>query len=118
MKHITGLACLFLMGGMLMLTSGCATNAFPGGPTVAGVVYTEVTSPAQYLSVALDKDAQPLKKGEASNMAFLGLFAFGDAGINAAMQNGGIKKVRHVDHTVQHFLYAIFARNKTIVYGE
>jgi hypothetical protein len=118
MKNITGLACLLLMVGMLMITSGCATNAFPGGPTVAGIVYTEVTSPAQYLSVALDKEAQPLRKGEASNMAFLGLFAFGDAGVNAAMQNGGIKKVHHVDHTIQHFLYAIFARNKTIVYGE
>jgi hypothetical protein len=118
MKQITGIAFILLMGGILMLTSGCATNAYPGGPTVAGIVYTEITSPAQYLSVALDKDAQPLRKGEASNMAFLGLFAFGDAGVDAAMKDGGIKKVHHVDHVIQHFLYAIFARNKTVVYGE
>ena len=118
MRQIYIFAVLFLMGCMLMLTSGCATNAFPGGPTVAGMIYTEITSPAQCLAIELDKDAQCLKKGEASNMAFLGLFAFGDAGIDAAMKNGDITKVHHVDHSVQHFLYAIFARDKTIVYGE
>jgi hypothetical protein len=64
MKKATVFACfLVIMGGILLFTSGCATNAFPGGPTVAGVVYTEITSPAQYLSIALDKDAKPMRKG-------------------------------------------------------
>lgn len=118
MKRILILALLLVMGCILMLCSGCATNVFPGGPTVAGIIFTETTSPAQNLSVALDKDAQSMRMGESSNMAILGLFAFGDGGIDAAMKNGGITKVHHVDHTIQHFLYAIFARNKTLVYGE
>jgi hypothetical protein len=112
------LAVLLVTGCVLLFSTGCATQIYPGGPTVAGVVYTEVTSPAQNLTVAVHKDAEPMRQGEASNMAFLGLFAFGDAGVDAAMENGDIEKVHHVDHTVQHFLYLIYARNITVVHGE
>jgi len=111
-------ALLVFAGFFIFFGSGCATNLYPGGPTPAGIIYTEVTGPAQYLAVATDNTAKGMRKGEASAMAILGLFAFGDAGIDAAMKDGGITKVHHVDHTVQHFLYAIFARDKTIVYGE
>jgi hypothetical protein len=104
--------------GVLVMASGCATNMYPGGPTPAGMLYTGITSPAQNLTVATDSSAAPNKKGEASAMAFLGLFAFGNGGINAAMKDGGITKVHHVDHHVVHFLYAIFAKDTTIVYGE
>ena len=118
MNRVFALAALLCVVILVLFSSGCATNVYPGGPTVAGVVYTEVTSPAQYLAVATDKDAECRRRGEASNMAFLGLFAFGDAGIDAAMRNGGITKVHHVDHVMQHFLYTIYARDKTVVYGE
>lgn len=118
MKRTRMLAMLLVTGCVLLFSTGCATNYYPGGPTVAGMLYTEVTSPAQNLTVAVDKDAQSMRKGEASNMAILGLLAFGDAGVNAAMENGGIEKVHHVDHTVHHFLYLIYASNKTVVYGE
>lgn len=102
----------------VVVMSGCVTNMYPGGPTPAGIVYTEVTSPAQCLTVATDNTAKSLRKGEASSMAFLGLFAFGDSGLEAAMRDARITKVHHADHTVQHFLYAVFIRSKTIVYGE
>jgi len=118
MKHTSRLAIVFLLGAILVLGAGCATNVFPGGPTVAGIIYTEITAPAQNLAIATDSAVSADKKGEASTMAFLGLFAFGDGGLDAAMKDGNITRVHHADHTVQHFLYAIFARNKIIVYGE
>lgn len=99
-------------------TTGCTTGLYPGGPTPAGIIYTEVTGPAQHLAVATHPDAEYYRRGEASAVAFLGLFAFGNNGVHAAMQNGSITKVHHVDHTVQHFLYALYVNHKTIVYGE
>ena len=79
---------------------------------------TVVTSPAQHLTVATDKDAQAMKTGESQNMSFLGLFAFGDGGIDAAMKQGGITKVHHVDHTVFSFLWGLWLQNTTVVHGE
>jgi len=104
--------------GAVVSLSGCAANLFPGGPSVAGVIYTGVTDPAQYLAVALDPTVGGRKSGTASSQAFLGLFAFGNSGVDAAMKNGGIAKVHHVDHGVQLVLGGLWARATTIVYGE
>jgi hypothetical protein len=118
MKSIRCIIGCILLVIIVLISSGCASNLYPGGPSVAGLIYTEVTTPAQMLTVAVDKDAQPFRKGEASSVAILGLFAFGNGGIDAAMKDAGITKVHHVDHTTQHFLYAIFAKDKVVVHGE
>lgn len=118
MRIVSSVLALSVIGAIALLGSGCVSNMYPGGPTPAGLVYTEVTAPAQMLTVATDSTAKSIRKGEASSMAFLGLFAFGDGGLDAAMKSAGITKVHHVDHTVQHFLYCIFLRNKIVVYGE
>jgi hypothetical protein len=82
------------------------------------LLYTDVKDPAQYLSVAVDTGARGQKVGKASADAFLGLFAFGDSSIDAAMKEGRITKVHHVDHQVQLVLGGLWARATTIVYGE
>ena len=91
---------------------------FPGGPTPSGVFVTNVRSPAQALTVATDASATGSKCGTASAGAVLGLFAFGDASVDAAMKAAGIRKVHHVDHEVNSFLMGVWLQNKTIVYGE
>lgn len=45
------------------------------------------------------------------------VFATGDASISAAMQNGGITRVHHVDNDTLNIL-GIYAKYTTIVYGE
>ena len=106
---------------LIMVTvflSGCATNLFPGGPTPAGIIMTNVKGPAQNLTVATDKDAQSRRVGTASVSAFAGLFAFGDASVDSAMKAGGITKVHHVDHQVNSLLLGLWLKNTTIVHGE
>lgn len=98
--------------------SGCATGIYPGGPTPAGVILTNVTVPAQNLAVATDKDVGGKKTGEATAKAILGLVAIGDSSISAAMQNGGIRKVHHVDHRVNLVLLGLYVETTTIVTGE
>lgn len=114
-RRVGGLCVLFVSSALLM---GCATNLFPGGPTPAGSLVTSVRAPALALAVAIDPTAKPVKKGKASAGAFLGLIAAGDASIEAAMKEGGITRVHHVDHEVNTFLLGIWVGDTTIVYGE
>lgn len=107
-----------LLGVVLVFITGCATAIYPGGPTPAGSLVTSVKSPAQALAVALDPSAKTTKNGEASSWAILGLFAGGDASVDAAMRSGGITRVHHVDHQVNSFLLGLYLQDKTIVCGE
>ena len=45
------------------------------------------------------------------------VLAMGDASISAAMANGGIARVHHVDHETLNIL-GVYSRYTTIVYGE
>jgi hypothetical protein len=98
--------------------SGCASNVFPGGPTIAGGLLTNVTSPAQSLTVATDATAKPIKEGSASATSFLGLIATGNASVQAAMKDGNISKVHNVDHTINTILFGVYASTTTTVHGE
>ena len=57
------------------------------------------------------------RKGEASSSSVLGLYASGDCSIATAAQNGGLKKIGHVDY--EYFNVIGIWQNATgIVYGE
>jgi hypothetical protein len=45
------------------------------------------------------------------------LFCEGDASLKAAMDNGAIKKVHHVDYKVKN-IFGIIGSTSTIVWGE
>lgn len=112
------LTLMIMVLGIAFPLSGCMSQIFPGWPTPAGGLITSVKSPTLNLAVAKDRDASIEKTGTSTVGAFLGLFAFGDGSIEAAMKNGGITKVHHVDHEVTSFLFGIWMQDKTFVYGE
>ena len=85
---------------------GCAT------PYPMGSAYTNVKLPI----IATSASESP-KVGTAECRSYLGLFATGDASIDAAMKNGGIKKIHHVDWEADNIL-GIIGKYKIIVYGE
>ena len=67
----------------------------------------------------------PVAAGSATGSAKVGrseawgilVFATGDASISAAMKNGGITRIHHVDHETFAIL-GVYAKYTTIVYGE
>lgn len=67
----------------------------------------------------------PVSAGPAAGQSKVGratatgivLFAHGDASISAAMANGGITRIHHVDHETFNIL-GLYAKYTTIVYGE
>lgn len=64
----------------------------------------------------IDNDVKPVKVGEATASGII-CFTQGDCSIKAAMDNGGIKKIHHVDYKTKNIL-GIVGSQTTLVYGE
>ena len=77
---------------------GCLFNASKGSVGAAG--------PTGYAKV-----------GKATSTSILGLVATGDASIETAAKNGGIKTIKFVDYEVNNIL-GIYGQYTTIVYGD
>jgi hypothetical protein len=93
---------------LLLSTVSCATVV---GGTPLGIVYTSVKGP-----VAVTSYEDNTKKGRSCATSILGVVATGDAGIEAAKNNGGIKKVASVSRDITSIL-GIFAEVCTVVAG-
>ena len=88
--------------------SGCGSVHSP----VTGMVFTSVQSPG-----TVTPAAEYSKTGESSCTSILGMIATGDASIKAAMENGGIKVIHHVDYKSTNIL-GFYCKFTTVVYGD
>ena len=104
-KVFTSVACAVCA---LMLTSCALVNYAP----TTGFVYQSQKGPGLVTSNSLGH-----KVGTSQATSILGVYASGDASIDAAAKAGGIKKISHVDYESSNIL-GIYAKHTTIVYGE
>ncbi len=65
----------------------------------------------------LDRTELGSKTGESSFTIILWLFAWGDAGTQAAAKQGGLTTITHADQRFEVVLFGLYAKNTTIVYG-
>ena len=98
-----------LIGSMMM--SACAV--IPSNMAIFSPVAIDAVSPNQAF---VNNNVKPLKRGEATQTGVV-LFSTGDASIEAAMKNGNITKVHHVDYKTTTVLF-LYTKQTTIVYGE
>ena len=99
------------LGGLIVLAAclplaGCLSVSTPA----IGILFTDV----KYGGDA--EGAIGAKEGKACAQSILGLIAQGDASIEAAAKNGGIKTVTTVDHSAKNML-GIIGDYCTIVHG-
>lgn len=80
---------------------------------LVGLLYTDLTDGAQVVPHTTVGN----KVGKSSATSILGLIATGDAGINAACKDGGIKKISHIDVQSTSVL-GLWSTKKVFVYGE
>lgn len=106
MKKIIG--CLLLVMFSAGSFMGCAMVVAP----VTGGVYTDLKAP-----VTATSNTGSAKVGTGECTSILGWFATGDCSISAAMKNGNITKIHHVDHDAMSVLF-IYAKYTIKVYGE
>jgi TRL-like protein family len=94
--------------GCAALLTGCAAVAH--GPVTAPITI-DMKGP-----VSAGPAAKSPKVGRAEAWGIL-LYATGDASIAAAMNNGGITRIHHIDNETMNIL-GIYAKYTTIVHGE
>jgi hypothetical protein len=99
---------MMVVAGVAFIFTGCAAVKSP----LSGVWYTDVKAP-----LIATSNANSTKVGTAQATSILGLFASGDASIDAAAKSAGITKIHHVDEHSTSVL-GIFAKYKVYVYGE
>ncbi len=99
----------------VLATSGCGRYVAPVIPPTGGA-YTKIEGPLD-LNTQGGKEIGPLS-GEASSVAWLGLWSSGNASIASAAKNGGIQRINHVDYRYKKLLWGFRAEFTTVVYGE
>ena len=99
---------LSLVCGMLLVSVGCIMVSNP----MSGGLFVQAKGPV----AGVDNSVQPSAMGCAEAMGIIGVVT-GDASIEAAMAQGGITKVHHVDVDVMSVL-GIYGKVKTVVWGE
>ena len=93
----------------LVMFTGCVIP-------MKGTVQTPIVMEHIASESVVDNGVRPIKRGEATSGGIF-LFGTGDASISAAMRNGGITRIHHIDYSVMNILY-LYSEIKTIVYGE
>ncbi|MDH3975883.1 MAG: TRL-like family protein [Deltaproteobacteria bacterium] len=91
--------------------------AFPVLLAGCGAIYTNIKTPLPSLSVK-PTAANKAKAGSSICSSYAWLVAVGDCSIEAAMNNGGISKVHHVDRQKQTYFFDVYTKDTVIVYGE
>ncbi len=83
--------------------------------SLSGCIYSKITVP---LDRNLDRTQMGSKVGRSQFKSVLLLFAWGDAGTQAAAQNGGLTTLNHADREILAILGLVYFRQTTIVYGD
>ena len=107
-RVVMSLVCGVAVVAMAALFTGCASSH------PIGVIYTDVKLPEAATSNAAGAKE---KVGVSTCQSIIACVAQGDASIQAAMKNGGITKIHHVDWEANNIL-GIIGNYKCTVYGE
>lgn len=100
-----------ILGLVFMFIGSSSTQA-----NAMGIFYTDATYPVTATGMKV-QDLSRLKCGTARTNNILFLVETGDASIDTAAKNGGIKKISHIDiHEKSIFIF--WKGVKVTVYGE
>lgn len=107
---------VLLLGILPIVCLTMMTGCLPGFYTV-GTLYTSVKTPASAIAYYGPQATTNAKVSKVTATNILGLIATGDASLEAAMREAGIKKIHHVDQEVTSIL-GLWSTYTIIVYGE
>ena len=81
----------------------------------SGCMYSQVVTP---LDTNVHETVLGDKIGRSSQHSVLFSVAWGDAGTQAAAEDGGITTIHHMDQELLNILFGLYIRRTTILYGE
>lgn len=106
-----GTAALMFMFGV----TGCALGPRAPFSPAQAVFFNQTSAPLS--TEFTETDVAGMRKGEASAVNILGLFAVGDCGIRAAADDGNLKTVSFADYSNFNIL-GIYQKTTVTVYGK
>ena len=83
-------------------------------PLFTGCIFMNVKTT---LDTDLDRTQLGTKVGTSEAYSVAWLVAWGDAGTQAAAQQGGLTEINHADQELFVVLFGLYARTRTILYG-
>lgn len=86
-----------------------------GAVLMTGCAYLKVQRP---LDTDYNQTELGTKEGRSASKSLLWLFAWGDGGIKAAAENGGINVIKYADQEYYLLLFGLYVRVSTVVYGD
>ncbi|MGN0855277.1 MAG: TRL domain-containing protein [Kiritimatiellia bacterium] len=101
---------LLAVAALAICTTGCVMTKHSNA--VSGLTLNVISPDTAFI----DNSVKPVKCGTATASGII-CFTEGDCSIAAAMKNGGITKIHHVDYKVKNIL-GIVGETTTLVYGE
>jgi len=109
---------LMIVAAAAAIGFGVAGCVGTGGPSVSsaigiGGIIDDNCSPASF---RIDNTVKAAKCGQATSKGIV-LYTSGDSSIKAAMDNGGITKIHHIDYKVFN-IFNLYSKATTIVWGE
>jgi hypothetical protein len=109
-----GLMSVGVLATILSL-AGCGVGGYmqPGGLFPTAGIYMETTSGG----IIYENGVTPTKTGKACGTGILGIIATGDTSVEAAMNNGGIKKAVFTEQYIRNIVWGIYVEVCTIVKG-
>jgi hypothetical protein len=97
---------------MAVVSAGCYTAPVMPPP---GIAFGDIQAP---LDTNVDRTVVSSRSGEASTSTFLGMVSMGDASIETAARNGGLKVVHHADYQYKNIFFFFYQKFTVRVYGE
>ena len=105
MKEYRSKICFLAVLLAFMMLGGC------------GSIYTNVKTALPSLSINANAETQS-RVGTATCSSYMWLVSVGDCSTAAAMKNGNISKVHHVDYKGVNYFLGVYMEDTLIVYGE
>ena len=112
MKKLMFVAAVAALG---LGVAGCVGAGGPSATAALGIggIIDDNCSPASF---RIDNTVKAAKCGQATSKGIV-LYTTGDSSIKAAMDNGGITKIHHIDYKVFN-IFNLYSKATTIVWGE
>jgi hypothetical protein len=102
-------------GGMMVRKTVLGAAAAGVWLLVSGCVYSNVRVP---MSGEFRNTQTVTRSGEATTRSVAWLVAWGDAGLQKAAENGGLKTLEYADHEFFNVLFGLYMSHTTVVYGQ
>jgi len=109
--------CLLVLSASVAIGLFASCAAFIPTPTGPCGLYSNVSYASPALAVECNSNVKRDNVGQSSATNILGIINTGDISIEAAMKDGKITKIHHVDMKIENVL-GLFAKKTIIVYGE